>query len=114
MHLATEGVTNRHISAVEIKSFISLAAASTLMTVVVGPTVVVTAGGYIGWAIIAESHISVHYIQKEGYLWFDLFSCKDFDPGIVMHLARTQLHFQELNRSILPRGLERLNGTNSP
>jgi len=106
VHLIAEGYVEGEINAVGIKSFISLTAAATLMTVVVGPKVAVTKFGYIGWAIIAESHISVHYSSEFRQVWLDIFSCKEFDPGVVMELARSQLNFQEHNRSILPRGLE--------
>ena len=106
MHLIAEGFVEGEINGIGIKSFINLAAASTLMTVVVGPKVTVTKTGYIGWAIIAESHISLHYQSEGRKLWLDVFSCKGFDVGVVMQLARSQLNFQEQNRAILPRGLE--------
>ena len=106
MHLIAEGYSQGEINGSDIKAFINLTAAATLMTVVVGPKVCVIGGGYIGWAIIAESHISIHYTTKPQQLWLDIFSCKEFDIGVVMGLARTQLKFQEQNRVILPRGLE--------
>jgi len=106
VHLIAEGYVEGEINGVGIKSFIQQAAAATCMSVVVGPKVCVTRSGYIGWAIIAESHISVHYSSEYRQLWLDIFSCKEFDIAVVMQLARSQLNFQEHNRSILPRGLE--------
>jgi len=108
MHLAAEGYVIREINAANIKEFITEAAASPTppMTVVVGPNVKVTKFGYVGWAIIAESHITVHYYTSNRNLWLDFFSCTEFDVGVVMALARKLLGFQEMNRAILPRGLE--------
>ena len=36
----------------------------------------VLAGGFV---IIAESHISVHTFPEHGYVWVDIFSCKEFE-----------------------------------
>jgi S-adenosylmethionine decarboxylase len=36
-------------------------------------------GGYSGFIIIAESHISVHTFDKRGFVSVDIYSCKDFD-----------------------------------
>lgn len=36
-------------------------------------------GGYSGFVVIAESHISVHTFDKRGFVSVDIYSCKDFD-----------------------------------
>ena len=36
-------------------------------------------GGYSGFIVIAESHISLHTFHKRGFISADVYSCKDFD-----------------------------------
>ena len=36
-------------------------------------------GGYSGFIIIQESHISVHTFTKRGFVSIDVYSCKPFD-----------------------------------
>ncbi len=36
-------------------------------------------GGYSGFVVIAESHISIHTFDKRGFVSVDIYSCKDFD-----------------------------------
>lgn len=36
-------------------------------------------GGYSGFTIIQESHISVHTFTKRGFVSIDVYSCKEFD-----------------------------------
>jgi S-adenosylmethionine decarboxylase len=62
--------------------------------------------GITGFVIIAESHISVHTFPERGYVWVDIFSCKEFEaPGALDRIISTfgLTHFTE---HILERGLE--------
>src|SRR5687767_14077468 len=34
--------------------------------------------GVSGFVIIAESHIAIHTFPDRGYVWVDVFSCKEF------------------------------------
>lgn len=36
-------------------------------------------GGYSGFLIIAQSHISIHTFDKRGFVSVDIYSCTDFD-----------------------------------
>ena len=36
-------------------------------------------GGYSGFLIIQESHISIHTFHKRGFVTIDMYSCSEFD-----------------------------------
>ncbi len=47
-------------------------------------------GGFSGFVMIQESHISIHTFAKRGFVTIDLYSCKEFnDKGIVDYLKET-------------------------
>ncbi|HAZ29260.1 TPA: adenosylmethionine decarboxylase [candidate division WWE3 bacterium] len=46
-------------------------------------------GGYSGFLIIQESHISVHTFVKRGFVTVDVYSCKSFKTeGVVEYLKK--------------------------
>lgn len=46
-------------------------------------------GGYSGFLIIQESHISVHTFVKRGFVTVDVYSCKAFkSEGVVEYLKK--------------------------
>lgn len=47
-------------------------------------------GGYSGFVIIQESHISVHTFTKRGFVSIDVYSCKPFDRD------KAKQHFLEV------------------
>ena len=62
--------------------------------------------GVTGFVIIAESHISVHTFPDRGYVWVDVFSCKEFEaPGAVDRIVDT-FGLTHVTEHILERGLE--------
>lgn len=71
------------------------------MTLVLGPVVYQTQGGWAGACIIAESHISVHCVGWEVHA--DIFSCKEFDTGVATDLAVKVLGLDKLRTQILNR-----------
>lgn len=46
-------------------------------------------------AILNTSHISIHSWPKRGQFVMDVYSCKDFDPGIVLGWAKEYLNLSE-------------------
>lgn len=47
-------------------------------------------GGFSGFLIIEESHISIHTFAKRGFVTIDLYSCKGFkNEGVVKYLEKT-------------------------
>ncbi len=63
-------------------------------------------GGYTGFIIIEESHISIHTFAKRGFVTIDLYSCKEFpSDGIVEYLKKT-FEAKEADVLKLNRGLK--------
>lgn len=63
-------------------------------------------GGFSGFVIIEESHISIHTFVKRGFVTIDLYSCKEFpSEGIVEYLKKT-FESKEENVVKLDRGLK--------
>ncbi len=54
-------------------------------------------GGYSGFIIIAESHISIHTFDKRGFVSVDIYSCKDFDVSKAISI---------LDKLFLPKKFE--------
>lgn len=47
-------------------------------------------GGISGVAILSTSHIAIHTWPEHSYAVLDIYSCRDFDPGIaLLHVLRT-------------------------
>jgi S-adenosylmethionine decarboxylase len=62
--------------------------------------------GVTGFVIIAESHISVHTFPDRGYVWVDVFSCKEFEAdGAVARIIET-FGLTHVTTRIHDRGLE--------
>lgn len=47
-------------------------------------------GGYSGFVVIQESHISIHTFDKRGFVSIDVYSCKDYD------INKAVLYFNEV------------------
>lgn len=63
-------------------------------------------GGYSGFLIIQESHVSVHTFVKRGFVTVDVYSCKAFQSeGIVEYLKKV---FKSRDEQVikLERGLK--------
>lgn len=63
-------------------------------------------GGYSGFLIIQESHISIHTFVKRGFVTIDVYSCKSFESQkMVDYLKKT---FESKDEQIikLERGLK--------
>ena len=62
--------------------------------------------GVTGFVIIAESHISVHTFPDHGYVWVDIFSCKEFEAPEALDIVTDAFDLTHLNEHVLERGLE--------
>lgn len=51
--------------------------------------------GITGVVIIAESHISVHTFAEKGYVFLDIFSCKNFDVKAAIDFSTNWFGFKE-------------------
>ena len=61
--------------------------------------------GVSGFVIIAESHISVHTFPERGYVWVDIFSCKEFDPDLAIKGITDAFELDRFETNLLDRGM---------
>ncbi len=62
--------------------------------------------GVSGFVLIAESHIAVHTFVERGYVWVDVFSCKEFDTDGATDKIIEAFGLTEIKKQVLERGLE--------
>lgn len=62
-------------------------------------------GGWSGFVILQESHISIHTFPKRGYLSMDVYTCKDSIPvEIVEECVTAHFGCKDMETSVIPRG----------
>ena len=61
--------------------------------------------GVSGFVLIAESHISVHTFPERGYVWVDIFSCKEFEADLAIEGIRDSFGLERFETNTLDRGL---------
>lgn len=62
--------------------------------------------GVTGFVIIAESHIAVHTFPHHGYVWVDIFSCKEFEAPDALQIVVDAFGLESVTERMLERGLE--------
>ena len=62
--------------------------------------------GVSGFVLIAESHIAIHTFPDRGYVWVDVFSCKEFDGDIATDSIVAAFDLTHITPRLLQRGLE--------
>lgn len=60
--------------------------------------------GVSGTMVFAESHLCVHTFVEKGYVFADVFSCKEFDPQIVEAALWEAFHFEHKEIRFFRRG----------
>lgn len=60
-------------------------------------------GGVTAFAVVSTSHISVHCWPLQRFFSLDVFSCKDFDPKIVLKLVTKFLGVGKANSHMILR-----------
>ena len=99
--LLVDGHTVEPLSAVKIRRFLRHAPQLIKMHAITEPLVVATPGGWTGFVIVAESHISV---ETQGrHLWADLFSCAAFDTVRAERIVRRLLGLVECRARTVER-----------
>ena len=61
-------------------------------------------GGYSGFVIISESHISLHTFAKRGFVSIDAYSCKNFDTDKAIKYFEDTFKPKEKEVNIINRG----------
>ncbi len=62
--------------------------------------------GVSGFVLIAESHIAIHTFPERGYVWVDIFSCKEFAAEGATDAIVDAFGLDSIKTQILERGLE--------
>lgn len=62
--------------------------------------------GVSGFVIIAESHIAIHTFPERGYVWVDVFSCKEFGTDGAIDTIVDAFALTHVKTRVLQRGLE--------
>lgn len=63
-------------------------------------------GGFSGFVIIQESHISIHTFAKRGFVTIDLYSCKPFKSEGVVEYLKSIFETEDFNVIKMDRGLK--------
>lgn len=63
-------------------------------------------GGYSGFLIIQESHISIHTFHKRGYVTIDLYSCGEFEKQEAIDYLNKVFEPEDVDIIKLDRGLK--------
>lgn len=61
-------------------------------------------GGWSGFVIIQESHISLHTFIKRRFITADIYSCKEFDPKPAIEFFKKTFRTNDLEIHLEVRG----------
>lgn len=64
-------------------------------------------GGWSGFVIIAESHISIHTFPKRRFVSIDAYTCKNgLDPSIIERYFQEAFSLEEMETNFIMRGMK--------
>lgn len=63
-------------------------------------------GGWTGFVLIHESHISLHTFIKRGFVTADVYSCKEFDAMKAVDYFRKSFKTKDVQYAIIQRGIK--------
>ena len=64
-------------------------------------------GGWSGYVIIAESHISIHTFPQRGFASIDIYTCKNgMDVDFIISYFKEVFSFEEIETHFLIRGMK--------
>ena len=63
-------------------------------------------GGYSAFAMIAESHISIHTFPQAGLLSADIYSCKPFDVDLAIESFQAFFYPEKIKKKLLSREVQ--------
>ncbi len=61
-------------------------------------------GGYSGFVILAESHISFHTFPQKKFISLDVYSCKHFDSSKIIEEIKSIFQTDDIISNIIVRG----------
>lgn len=104
LHLLVDGLAREKLTEQQVYDFLCAMPRPEYldMTLILGPTVYKTQGGWCGASLIAESHIMLHSNGVEVHA--DIFSCKPFDEGPVITYCEEELGMEQMQYDLIHRG----------
>ena len=60
--------------------------------------------GVTGVVILEESHAAIHTFAQTGLITIDVYSCKDFDPKIVIEFVKQKFSTERIGVNFVERG----------
>ena len=63
-------------------------------------------GGYSGFVIIQESHLSVHTFPGRRFVSIDVYSCRDFNTAQVCRYFQRAFNIRKCETNLIIRGKE--------
>ena len=64
-------------------------------------------GGWSGFVVIAESHISVHTFPARGFVSADVYTCKNgMDTDLIISYFKEVFELKEVETNFIKRGLK--------
>ncbi|KKQ78178.1 MAG: S-adenosylmethionine decarboxylase proenzyme [Candidatus Zambryskibacteria bacterium RIFCSPLOWO2_01_FULL_39_39] len=62
-------------------------------------------GGWSGFVVIAESHISIHTFPDNGFLSADVYTCKNgMDNEFILNYFKEKFDLQDIEHNFIKRG----------
>lgn len=63
-------------------------------------------GGWSGFVVIAESHISIHTFPARGFVSADVYTCKNgMDIEFILNYFKQKFDLQDIEHNFIKRGL---------
>lgn len=109
MHLLAEYECENHVTGTELKGILGQLVDAIGMTPV-GEPVINDFSNYVegpsGIQLLAESHVSIHYMMTRRQVWIDVFSCRAFDWGRVLEIIPELIPYlgHRIDAQLLDRG----------
>ena len=64
-------------------------------------------GGWSGYVVIAESHISIHTFPKRRFVSIDVYTCRNgMDEKVICNYFKNKFSLEELETNFIKRGLK--------
>lgn len=63
-------------------------------------------GGYSGFVIIQESHLSIHTFPARRFVSIDVYSCRDFNTAKVRRYFLRAFNIRKIEANLIVRGKE--------
>lgn len=62
-------------------------------------------GGWTGFVVIQESHISIHTFPARGFVTADLYTCRNgLDTGFIVEYFKNAFELQDIEQNFIKRG----------